>query len=105
MPTGYYVDLTQLAIDYGWERVAAGSDWRRNFNSTNYWLFQRRDNLSWYEAMRELYTEAQLGGFAPRAVSPSAPQPDPLALTNPAPTLAPPVPTVVDTEVATEESE
>ncbi|MFO7323149.1 MAG: hypothetical protein DIU68_015585 [Chloroflexota bacterium] len=81
MPSGYYVDLTQLAADYGWERVPAGSDWRRNFNSTNYWLFNKRDGLTWYEAMRELYTEAQLGGFAPRP-STAAPAPDISALTQ-----------------------
>jgi len=83
MPSGYYVDLTQLAADFGWERVAAGSDWRANFNSTNYWLFQKRDNLSWLEAMRELYTEGQLGGFVPRQPTtvPGALQ-DPLAQTE-----------------------
>ncbi len=78
MPAGYYIDLTQLAEDFGWTRVPAGSDWRRNFNSTNYWLFQKRDGLTWYDAMRELYPEAQLGGFAPPAVTPSAPLPDPI---------------------------
>jgi TolB protein len=65
MPDGYYVDFTQLAADYGWERVPAGRDWRANFNSTNFWMFRKTDGLSWYEAMREIYTEAQLGGFAP----------------------------------------
>ncbi len=63
MPVGYYVDLTQMAEDYGWDRVPSGSDWRANFNSTNYWLFQKRDGLIWYDAMRELYTEGQLAGF------------------------------------------
>jgi hypothetical protein len=67
IPTGYYLDFTALAEDYGWLRAPAGSDWRANFNSINYWLFLNTDNLSWYEAMRELYTEAQLGGFAPTA--------------------------------------
>lgn len=84
MPTGYYVDLTQLAADYGWERVPAGSDWRRNFNSTNYWLFHKREGLAWYDAMRELYTEAQLGGFAPRQ-SAAVQQPILATLTQQAP--------------------
>jgi len=105
MPAGYYIDLTQLALDYGWERVAAGSDWRRNFNSTNYWLFQRRDNLTWFDAMRELYTEAQLGGFAPRAATASAPLPDPLTMSSPAPPLPPTETPAADAEAATDESE
>jgi hypothetical protein len=67
MPAGYYIDLTQLAVDFGWTRVPAGSDWRANFNSTNYWMFTKPDGLSWYEAMRELYAVSQLGGFAPES--------------------------------------
>jgi TolB protein len=63
MPAGYYVDLTELASIYGWDRVPAGSDWRNNFNVRNYWTLQRRDGLSLYEAMRELYPESDLSGF------------------------------------------
>ena len=65
MPRGYYVDFTQLAADYGWERMPAGSDWRANFNARNFWMFRKTDSLTWYEAMRELYTDSQLGGWAP----------------------------------------
>ncbi|GAB4518752.1 MAG: hypothetical protein OHK0046_26770 [Anaerolineae bacterium] len=67
MPRGYYVDLTQLALDYGWQRVAAGSDWRTNFNARNFWMFIKPQGLSWYDAMLELYSESQLGGFVPTA--------------------------------------
>ncbi len=75
MPEGYYIDLTRLAQDYDWERAAAGSDWRANSNTINYWLFYKRDGLSWYEAMREIYTEAQLGGYGPTA-TPAPPEPE-----------------------------
>lgn len=74
-PTGYYVDLTRLAADYGWERIPAGTDWRANFNATNYWIFTKPDGLSWFDAMRELYTLGQMGGFAPTAVPPAAVEP------------------------------
>lgn len=63
VPVGYYVDLTRLAADYGWQRMPAGSDWRANAFSRNYWLFYKPDGLGWCEAMRELYTQAQLGGW------------------------------------------
>lgn len=69
MPTGYYIDLTRLAHDYGWQWASAGSDWRGNVNSRNYWLFTKADGLNWYSAMRELYTEGQMGGFAPQATA------------------------------------
>jgi hypothetical protein len=103
MPSGYYVDLTQIAADYGWERVPAGNDWRANFNSTNYWLFQKRENLDWYSAMRELYTEGQLGGFAPRAATPATnpPQLPTLPPEQAAPPTSPPAP---ETAASTEEA-
>lgn len=63
MPAGYYIDLTELASIYGWDRVPAGSDWRNNFNVRNYWTLQRRDGLILYDAMRELYPESELSGF------------------------------------------
>lgn len=77
VPGGYYVDFTQLAADYGWERVPAGSDWRANANAINYWLFLKSDGLDWYNAMREIYPEGQLINFAPTAIpvprTPTAP--------------------------------
>jgi TolB protein len=103
MPSGYYVDLTQIAADYGWERVPAGNDWRANFNSTNYWLFQKRENLDWYSAMRELYTEGQLGGFAPRGATPATnpPQLPTLPPEQSAPPTSQPAP---ETAASTEEA-
>ncbi|MCB9453654.1 MAG: PD40 domain-containing protein [Anaerolineaceae bacterium] len=68
VPTGYYIDFTQLAQDYGWLRVAAGVDWRANINAVNYWLFIKPEGESWLTAMLELYQESQLGGYAPTAV-------------------------------------
>jgi TolB protein len=65
LPDGYYVDLTQIAADYKWERVAAGQDWRANRNVINYWTFRQTDGLDWINAMRELYTAAQLGAWMP----------------------------------------
>lgn len=67
MPEGYYVDFTQLALDYGWERMPAGSDWRANINAVNYWMFRKTDGLDWFTAMREIYTEGSLINFAPTA--------------------------------------
>lgn len=65
VPPGYYVDITSLAASYGWRPIPAGSDWRANANSINYWMFVKTDGLDWYSAMREIYAESQLGGFVP----------------------------------------
>ncbi len=78
MPAGYYVDLTQLAADYGWGRLPAGSDWRANINAANYWIFVKPEGLTWLQAMLELYTEAQIGGFMPTPT----PAPTPVATTE-----------------------
>ena len=67
VPAGYYIDFTQIAADYGWQRVPAGRDWRANSNTIYYWLFEKRDGLDWFSAMREIYTDGQLGGFVPTA--------------------------------------
>ncbi|MDX1993770.1 MAG: hypothetical protein SF029_15385 [bacterium] len=65
IPAGYYIDLTQLAEDYGWQRMPAGQGWRANAGARNYWLFYKPDSLTWYAAMRELYPEGQLVNFRP----------------------------------------
>jgi TolB protein len=75
VPSGYYVDFTQLAADYGWERVPAGSDWRANILSANYWAYRKTGGLDWYAAMREIYTVGEMGGFAPTATPAPVQQP------------------------------
>ncbi|MCA0453244.1 MAG: hypothetical protein LCI00_04640 [Chloroflexi bacterium] len=72
VPSGYYIDFTQLAMDYGWQRTPAAGDWRANVNGINYWLFQKTDGLTWYDAMLQLYNNSELGAFAATAV-PAAP--------------------------------
>lgn len=76
MPSGYYVDLTQLAADYGWRPMPAGSTWRANVNAANYWTFFKPEGMPWMDAMLEIYFETQLGAFAPTA-TPQAVQPLP----------------------------
>jgi TolB protein len=60
MPSGYYVDFTQIAQDYAWQRMSAGSDWRANTRARNYWMFIKSDGLTWCDAMLQLYTEGEL---------------------------------------------
>lgn len=65
MPPGYFVDLTTLAEDYGWARVPAQTNWRAFFPGILYWRFEQRGGLSWSEAMREVYTAAQVATQTP----------------------------------------
>ena len=59
-PPGYYVDLSALAADYGWERVPANNRWRYRWADVNWWQFQKAQGLSWLEAMLELYSLDQV---------------------------------------------
>ncbi|MEM8862671.1 MAG: hypothetical protein AAGD96_30550, partial [Chloroflexota bacterium] len=55
IPAGYYVSLTELAQDYGWESVPADRNWRTFYPGVRFWQFEKRDGLTWEQAMFELY--------------------------------------------------
>lgn len=52
---GYWVDITSLAAQYGWERVPALPNWRTFFRGARFTEFILTDNLDWYSAMLQLY--------------------------------------------------
>lgn len=60
VPSGYYVDFTTLAADFDWLPVAAGNNWRTFFPVTNYWHYEKRQDLNWEQAMLELYMPEQI---------------------------------------------
>jgi TolB protein len=60
VPLGYYVDFTELAADYGWERVPASNRWRHQWADINWWQFQKPEGLNWLQAMLELYQLDQI---------------------------------------------
>jgi len=59
IPSGYYVDLTDLMSQYGWQHIAAHDQpdfhWHQNFVALEYWHFQKTEGLLWWEAMLELF--------------------------------------------------
>ena len=48
---GYWVDVTSLAIQYGWERVPALPNWRTFYRGARFTEFALTDGLDWYSAM------------------------------------------------------
>ena len=60
IPSGYYVDFTTLAQDYGWERVRAIYRWRSYYPDVEWWHFQKTDGLPWWEAMEQVYKEEDI---------------------------------------------
>jgi TolB protein len=63
-PRGYFVDFTGLAAQFGWRRIAAQErddfNWRSELLALEYWHFERRDGLTWYDAMHLVYDEKTL---------------------------------------------
>jgi hypothetical protein len=60
IPSGYYVDFTTLAADFGWTRVTASDNWRTYFPGALYWHYENRQDLTWEQAMLELYTPEEI---------------------------------------------
>jgi len=62
---GYYVDLTELLRQYGWERIPSHTepafDWHREFKALEYWHYQKTDRLSWWQAIHEIYAPGDIG--------------------------------------------
>jgi TolB protein len=62
---GYYVDLTELLRQYGWRRIASHTepnfDWRRDYAGIEFWHYQKTDELTWWQAIREIYAPKDLG--------------------------------------------
>lgn len=55
VPSGYWVDFTQLAADFGWERLPALTTWRSSYSASRFNEFIRSDGLDWHSAMLEIY--------------------------------------------------
>jgi len=54
-PEGYWVDVTDMALRYDWERIPATPNWTTFFQGAQFNLFAMRQGLSWRSAMLELY--------------------------------------------------
>ncbi len=67
LPGGYWVDLTALAQQYGWERQAALPSWQSFFQASLYNQFVLDGGLSWQQALQQIWSAAQLAeaGLAP----------------------------------------
>ncbi len=55
VPPGYWVDVTSLARQYGWERVPALPNWRTFYRGARFTEFALTDRLDFYSALLQLY--------------------------------------------------
>jgi TolB protein len=102
---GYYVDFTQLASDYGFERLPAMTNWRTYYPGARFNEFVLTDGLDWTDAMLELYPASAIVTPTPyQTPTPTAtrtlrPTPTPWwwRWRTPTPTPVPPQPTPTTT--------
>jgi len=85
VPAGYYVDLTQISEDFGWQRAPAQRTWQFNFGAIQFWELHNTGGKSWTEAMLELYTSGELDAFLSEATQ--VPAPPPLPTESPTPAI------------------
>lgn len=55
IPAGYWVDFTELAYRFGWERQPALSKWVTYYPAARFNLFVMTGGIDWYTAMKALY--------------------------------------------------
>lgn len=55
LPPGYWVDFTQRAYAYGWERLPGLNTWRASYPAARFNEFANTGGLDWRTAMLELY--------------------------------------------------
>ncbi|MRS02820.1 hypothetical protein EG832_06290 [bacterium] len=59
-PAGYWIDFTDLANRFGWQRLPALNNWRSYFQGTQFNVFALQQNLTWRQAMLEIYPPEQV---------------------------------------------
>lgn len=107
-PAGYWVDVTSLALQYGWERVPALPNWRTFYRGARFTEFALTEGLDFYAAMLQLYppdvfvtptrvlpptfTATVTPTSTPTPTNTRTPRPTPTASTTRTPTITP-VPT------------
>jgi TolB protein len=65
IPHGYYVDFTELAADFGFERLPANQNWRTFYYGARFNEFVLKDGLTWEQAMLELYPPSSIATPTP----------------------------------------
>jgi TolB protein len=98
IPEGYWIDFTELAARYGWERLPALNNWRTFYPAARFNQFILTNDLDWHTAMREVYPQEAL------VTATSVPTPTPTITLTPRYKLRPtftPTPTLTPTPTAT----
>jgi TolB protein len=89
IPPGYWLDFTEFAARFGWQRLPADTDWRSFYPGMRFNQLAHTDGLSWRSAMLELYPPEAIATATSIPVPTSAGGPAKTATPGPAPSLTP----------------
>jgi TolB protein len=70
-PSGFWIDFTELALRFSWQKLPALSNWRTYYPATRFNQFVYSDGLDWQAAMNELYPPEALATYTPYPTSTS----------------------------------
>jgi hypothetical protein len=101
MPSGYWVDFTELASRFGWKRLPTLPDWRTYYPAARYNIFVNISSVDWYQAMSELYPPEALWTATPIPTFTQTPSPTPIGTRTTVPT-ATDIPTITVTTTPTD---
>lgn len=54
------IDVTAILAAHGFERIPAHAGWEDRYNRREWWHYVNDGGLTWYQALRQLYTDAQI---------------------------------------------
>jgi TolB protein len=89
VPPGYWVDMTQLAATYGWQRLPSLSNWRSVYTSARFNELVFTDGLDWTSAMLELYPPEAIITPTPIPTATNTPTITPSPTRTQTPTITP----------------
>jgi TolB protein len=88
-PLGYWVDFTQLALSYDWERLPALTSWRSAYLAARFNEFILSGGRDWRSAIIEVYPEEVLYTATPLPTSTNTPTVTLTPTKTPIPTRTP----------------
>ncbi len=91
IPTGYWIDFTEIAFRYGWERLPALNNWRTYYPGACFNQFVLTEGMDWNTAMAEILPPEALvtATFVPTYTLTVTPTPAYKSLYTPTPPAPP----------------